>query len=197
MSARTATAPPQQSLPVTTQSLASSHEVKSGSGSVMHAPSESASTQVKMTLTLQPYASQAPSRRRGAYIDRSWHPPSVSGPTRDVRLILGGIAVGLAAFSGLGIVGGFAILWMGMSGSHSETESAVFTGTCVALATLALSLPGLVVGIVALRRPVVAPIGTTVGIAGIVTTSLAAILAVGMVGFAFLALVVNSAAVVH
>ncbi len=115
--------------------------------------------------------------------------------TRDRRLLAGALAALLGVVSVLGVAGGFVTTWRGMARTYSESESAALTGACIALAALVPSLAGLVAGVLALRRPAVAPAGTTAAVAGLLVSSLAAFLVVCAVAFAFLSLVVNFAAV--
>jgi hypothetical protein len=119
----------------------------------------------------------------------------VNDSQRDGRLKLGGISLVLGILGGLATGGGFVATWFGLAGSYSETNSAALTGACVATIALAISVAALVVGVIAFRRPTLASTGTWVAIAGVVTASLSALLALGLIGFAYLALVINSAAV--
>ena len=121
----------------------------------------------------------------------------MSDSTRDGRLTLGLIALGLGGLDCAAVVVAFVVVWHALQGSYSETETGVMTGACIGLVALALPLPGLVLGALAFRRPSVGPAGTMAALGGLVASCLGGIAALGLLAFAFLAAVVNSAAVVH
>lgn len=121
----------------------------------------------------------------------------MSGSKRDGRLILGLIALALGGLDCVASACALVWVWQGLHGSYSETETGVMTGVCIGLTALVLSFPALVVGALAFRRPHVAPASTMAAVAGIVAASFGAIAALSLLAFAFLAAVVNTAAVVH
>ncbi len=104
-------------------------------------------------------------------------------------------AMVLALFACVCAMGGFASVWLGMQGDYGQGDSAGVTGLCAGFISVAFAIGAIGVAIASLRRS--AGGKTTMPIAALAAACTGALLALALILFSVLALVVNSAAVVH